>query len=236
MIAPEFYVGGFSGITLLLIIVPIILVFIVQGMLNGNYNKYSKIRNSRGLTGYQVARMILDSKGLHNVEILQGRGQLSDYFDPTKNIIKLSPDVYNGDSIASLAVAAHEVGHAIQYATKYPVIGLRNKILPLAMASQNLAWAAIFMGLIFGKGNYTLLYIGIGMLCVMMLFQVVTLPLEFNASSRALKILEEDHYLTYEEVPKAKRMLNSAAMTYVVAVITTLAQVIRLVLITQQRN
>lgn len=228
---PNMYGGDTTQLAL--IIIPIILVMVVQGLLQKNYNKYSRIPNHRGLTGAQVARKILDSQGLSNVEIYQGQGQLSDYFDPTNNLIKLSPEVYGGNSIASLAVAAHEVGHAIQYATKYPVIGLRNKVLPLAMKAGNLAWTVIIIGLIFSK---TLLILGIALLAVIGLFQLLTLPLEFNASSRALKILENENFLDYDEIPKAKRMLNSAAMTYVAALITTIAQILRLVLISNNRR
>lgn len=225
-----------SGTQWLLLLIPIGLVLIAQGLLQSRYKKYSKIPNHRGMTGYQVARRILDNNGLSHVEIYQGQGQLSDYFDPTKNIIKLSPEVYGGNSIASLAVAAHEVGHAIQYATKYPVIGLRNKLLPLTITASNLAWIVILLGLFLTTTNNTLLYIGIGLLVVIALFQILTLPLEFNASSRALTILETDGFLDYDEVPKAKRMLNAAATTYVVALITTIAEIIRLVLISRSRN
>lgn len=218
---------------LFLIIIPIILALVVQGVLQSNYNKYSKIKNHRNLTGYQVARSILDSNGLHNVELYEGHGQLSDYFDPTKQLIKLSPEVFHGNSIASLAIAAHEVGHAVQYATKYPIIAFRNKVLPFASIASNMVWVVIIIGLLFSA---KLLWVGIALLVVIALFQILTLPLEFNASSRALRTLEEGNYLDYDEIPKAKRVLNAAAMTYVVALLTTLIQVVRLVLISQQRD
>ena len=217
----------------LLILIPIGMVFLAQMLLTANYKKYSKMPNSRGLSGYEVARKILDSNGLSNVEIYQGKGQLSDFFDPTRNIIQLSPDVYQGRSIASLAVAAHEVGHAIQYATNYPMIAIRNKILPASITASNIAWIVIIAGLVmtsFGSVS-PLLYLGIGLMVIIALFQVATLPLEFNASSRALQILEGNNYLDYDEVPKAKKVLNSAAMTYVVALIVTIAEILRLLLI-----
>ena len=229
-----YYYGGDSA-QWALILIPIVLVLVVQGILQSRYNKYSKMPNNRGMSGYEVARRILDSNGLSNVEIFQGHGQLSDYFDPTKNLIKLSPDVYNGRSIASLAIAAHEVGHAIQYATKYPVIAFRNKMLPLTITASNLAWIVIILGLVF-SGFSGLLYLGIGLLGVIALFQILTLPLEFNASSRALANLENGNFLDYDEIPKAKRVLNAAAMTYVVALITTIAEILRLILISKQRN
>ncbi|MDF9866903.1 Zn-dependent membrane protease YugP [Bacilli bacterium PM5-3] len=228
--------GGSDSFYWALVLIPIILIFLVQGLLQSNYKKYSKMQNHRGLSGYEVARRILDSNGLSNVEIFEGSGQLSDYFDPTKNIIKLSPEVYGGRSIASLAIAAHEVGHAIQYATKYPVIAFRNKLLPLTITASNFAWIIIFLGIFLTRSNNFLLYLGIGLMLVVALFQLVTLPLEFNASSRALKNLEDGNYLDYDEIPKAKKVLNSAAMTYVVALITTLAEILRLVLISNRRN
>ncbi|MDL2212037.1 zinc metallopeptidase [Erysipelotrichaceae bacterium OttesenSCG-928-M19] len=231
-----YYGGSGSGTQWLLIIASVVLMMVVQGVLQRNYKKYSTMRNHRGISGFEVARRILDSNGLTNVQIFEGQGQLSDYFDPTKNIIKLSPEVYSGRSIASLAIAAHEVGHAIQYATKYPVIALRNKILPLAISASNLAWVVIFAGLFLTTASNTILYIGIGMLVVVAAFQLITLPLEFNASSRALANLESGNYLDYDELPKAKRVLNSAAMTYVAALITTVIEIIRVVLISRSRD
>lgn len=217
-----------------LIIVPIILVLLAQFLVTSNYKKYAKIRNNRNMTGYEVARRILDSNGLQEVQVVQGQGQLSDHFDPTQNVIRLSPDVYGQPSISSLAIAAHEVGHAIQYATKYPVIGFRNRVLPLAITAGNMAWIVIMIGL-FTSGT-SFLWFGIGLLLVIGVFQLVTLPLEFNASSRALNILETGGYLDYDEIPKAKRVLSAAALTYVVALITTLAEVLRLILIAQARD
>lgn len=219
---------------ILLIIVPMLLIVLSQSLVNSNYKKYAKIRNKRNLTGYEVARRILDSNNLQNVEVFEGQGQLSDHFDPTKNIIKLSPEVYNQPSISSVSIAAHEVGHAIQYATRYPVIGFRNRVLPLAITAGNLAWGVIMIGL-FTSGT-SFIYVGIAMLMVVAIFQIATLPLEFNASSRALKILDTEGYLDNEELPKAKRVLSAAALTYVVALITTLAEVLRLLLIAQSRD
>ncbi|MDR1782031.1 MAG: zinc metallopeptidase [Bacilli bacterium] len=224
-----------SGIQIFLVIIPIVLVAFAQIMLRRQYAKYSQVQNSRNMTGLEAARRILDSFGLQHVEVYQGQGQLSDYYDPRKNIIMLSPDVYSGNSIASLAIAAHEVGHAIQYATKYPVIGVRQKVLPLSMMAGNLAWIVIMAGLIFSSMS-SLLWIGIGMLCLVAIFQVLTLPLEFNASNRALHNLENLQLLSPNEIPAAQKVLRYAALTYVVALITTLAQVLRLVLIARNRD
>lgn len=217
----------------ILILVPIVLMLLAQFLVTSNYKKYQMVKNSKNITGYEVARRILDSNGLQDVQVVEGHGQLSDHYDPTKNVIRLSPEVYSQPSISALAIAAHEVGHAIQYATKYPVVGFRNKILPATIVASNLAWVVIMIGLF---SSVTFLWVGIGLLLVIGAFQIITLPLEFNASSRALNILETNGYLDYEEIPKAKKVLTAAALTYVVALIATLAQVLRLVLIAKSRD
>lgn len=217
-----------------LIIIPIILVFLAQWLVTSNYRKYSTIRNQNNLTGYDIARKILDANGLSDIQVVQGSGQLSDHYDPTNNVIRLSPEVYNKPSISAVAIASHEVGHALQHAQNYPVIAIRQKILPLAITAGNLAWIVIMIG-IFMSGN-TFIWLGIGLLLVIGLFQLVTLPLEFNASNRALKIIEQENYLQPSEIPGAKKVLTSAALTYVVALITTLAEVLRLVLIARSRD
>lgn len=227
------YYGVDNALTLSLLLAGVIIMGIVQAYLKSTYAKYSKVRNKRNITGMQVARRILDSHNLKNVEIYQGEGVLSDYFDPTKQLIKLSPEVYNGTSIASLAVAAHEVGHAIQHEQKYPAIGIRNIILPYAIQAGNLAWFAIFIGFIFAP---TFLWIGIGLIGITALFQVATLPLEYNASHRALNILETDGFLDNDEIDGAKKVLNAAALTYVAALLSTVLQLLRLVIIARDRD
>lgn len=227
------YFGVDNQFTIMLLIAGMVIMGVVQSYLRSTYAKYSKIQNNRNITGMQVARRILDSNNLQKVEIYQGEGMLSDYFDPTKQLIKLSPEVYNGTSIASLAVAAHEVGHAIQHDQKYPAIGLRNLILPYAIQAGNLAWIVILIGFIFAP---SLLWVGIGLIGITALFQLATLPLEFNASNRAIKILEGDGFLDMDEIEGAKKVLNAAALTYVAALIATLFQLLRLVLIARDRD
>ena len=217
-----------------LIIIPIILVMLAQWLVSSNYRKYDTVRNQNNLTGYEVARKILDDNGLYDVQVVQGSGQLSDHYDPTQNVIRLSPDVYSKPSISAVAIASHEAGHALQYAQKYPVIGVRQKVLPLAITAGNLAWIVIMIG-IFMSGK-TFIWLGIILLLVVGLFQLITLPLEFNASARALKIINNEEYLQPNEVGGAKKVLRSAALTYVVALITTLAEVARLVLISRSRD
>ena len=161
-------------------------------------------------------------------------GILSDHFDPKKNTVNLSPKVYNDPSIASLAIAAHEVGHAIQYAENYSMISLRNSILPFAIVSGNLGWIAAIIGL--ASGLESLFYIGVIMLLVIATFQLITLPIEFDASKRALVQLETGNYISFDEKADVKSMLSAAAFTYVAALLSTIFQILRLFLIANNRR
>lgn len=218
----------------LLYIFAIVVMIVAQSSVDNAYRRYRTIKAGCNYTGEEVARMILDNNGLNHVIVEQSRGgTLSDHFDPKANVVRLSPDVYNGRSIASVAVAAHECGHAIQHATKYFAIDIRNAILPFAVVSGNLGWTAIVLGLL---ASYNpLINVGIIMLLVIATFQVVTLPIEFDASNRALKILENG-YLEYDEVDDAKKMLKAAAFTYVASLISTLVNLLRVILIRNRNN
>lgn len=220
-------------IQMILYLAAVILVIWAQTKVKGVYEHYSRVPSEKHITGAQVARRILDSNGLHHVEVqMSQNGVLSDHFDPRTNVVNLSPKVYNEDSIASVAVAAHEVGHAIQFAENYSFIGIRNKLLPVAIVSGNLGWFVIIIGLI--SGFMPIFYIGLAMLGMIALFQLVTLPVEFDASGRALAILRNDGYLSEDEGADAKSMLRAAALTYVAALLATLMQILRLVLMTQR--
>jgi uncharacterized protein len=227
----SYYAGG----DWFLIMIPIILMVVVQQLLQVIYSKYSRIKNSAGLSGAEAARKILDSNGLSKVGVGEGQGVLSDYYDPTKKHINLSPAVYRERSIASIAIAAHESGHAIQHATGYPLIAARNIILPFAIQAGNLGWVSIFIGLL-STALEPLIYFGIFCLCVIAVFQLLTLPIEINASRRALKLLEEKHFLVDQEVGQARSVLRAAALTYVVGLFTSIIEVIRAILISQSRN
>lgn len=228
---PYFY--GFYGNsyylfgTILVLIAAVIAIW-AQMKVQSTYSRYKKIPNSKGITGAQIAREILDSEGLYDIQIFEVKGNLSDHYNPGKKTINLSTDIYQGTSIASLAVAAHECGHAIQYKEKYVPITLRNIILPIANVGQYLGWIAIFIGL--ALSNTSLAWFGFAAMCGILAFQVVTLPVEFNASSRALHILN-DRYLTEGEYAGARRMLSAAAMTYVAAMISTLMSMLRIFLV-----
>lgn len=222
------YFDKYYMIGTILVVLAAGLAIYAQTKVQSTYKKYKRIDNSQRMTGFQVAREILDRNGLTHIQILESRGLLSDHYNPGKQTINLSSDIYHGTSIASLAVAAHECGHAIQYKEKYVPISLRNAILPFANMGQYLGWIAIMIGLLLGRTNIA--WIGFILMCGILAFQVVTLPVEFNASSRALKILKSD-YLTYDEYHGASKMLSAAALTYVAAMISTLASMLRIFLV-----
>ena len=204
-----------------------ILAIWAQTKVQTTYRRYKKIPNRKGITGYQVAREILDNEGLRDIAIYEVKGQLSYHYNPGKKTINLSTDIYHGTSIAALAVAAHECGHAIQYKEKYIPISLRNAILPVANIGQYLGWIAIVLGLAIGHTNIA--WVGFLLMCGILFFQLVTLPVEFNASSRALGILNT-YYLDDTEYIGAKKMLSAAAMTYVASMISTLMSMLRIFL------
>lgn len=228
-----FYYYGMMGnkyymIGTILVIVASFLAIWAQMKVQSAYKRYKNIPNSKGMTGAQLAREILDSEGLQDIQIYEVKGNLSDHYNPGKKTINLSGDIYHGTSIASLAVAAHECGHAIQYKEKYVPITLRNAILPIANIGQYLGWFAIFIGLLIGHTNIA--WIGFFAMCGILAFQVVTLPVEFDASARALTILKT-RYLNVDEYAGARSMLSAAAMTYVAAMISTLMSMLRIFLI-----
>jgi uncharacterized protein len=210
-----------------------ILVMWSQSKVSGKYEQYSRIAANTHYTGAQIAAMILKRKGIYDVQVEMGQGMLSDHYDPKAKIVRLSPDVYNNNSIAAVSIAAHEVGHAIQHAENYGGIALRNAILPAAIVSGHLAWVVIIIGLFTFDAIF---FTGIAMLGVIALFQTVTLPVEFNASTRALELLTNMGLLNADEKPYAKDMLSAAAFTYVAALIATLAQIMRLLLIRGRRR
>lgn len=204
-----------------------------QIIVSTSYSKHKKKLNNKDLTGYDTARKILDNNNLKNIMILETKGNLTDHYDPSKKIIKLSTDIYHGSSIASVAVAAHECGHAIQDKNKYKPLKIRNKIIPIVNLCTRLSYITIIIGIIFSN---RLLKIGILLILVILAFQLITLPIEFNASSRALKQIKELKLLEKEELPDAKKMLSAAAFTYVAALLTTLTEILRYILMLSDRD
>lgn len=211
-----------------------IITLIAQFYVNSRYNKYKKVNADKGLTGVEIARKILDDNGLSDVHVVEIGGILSDHYDPTRKVVRLSKEIYHGTTIASASVAAHECGHAIQHKQGYFFIKLRGFLVPFVNFSSKAGYFAIFIGLIFGFTN--LAWAGVGLLLIILLFQLVTLPTEFDASKRALVNLEKDAILASDELDGSKSMLRAAALTYVAGLANTLLQILRLVLIVANRD
>lgn len=228
-----YYYDSYYMIGYLLVIVGAIIMALAQMKVSSAYNKYSKIENSRHLTGRDVAYEILNQHGLSDVQIYEVKGHLSDHYNPSNLTLNLSSEIYHGTSIASLAVAAHECGHALQHQEGYKPLTFRNMIVPVCNISQTIGWVAIFLGLLIGKSSIA--WLGVLLMSLMLLFQIVTLPVEFDASARALSILN-DRYLTEDEYPGAKKMLTAAALTYVAAMLSTLLSLLRIVLMVMSRD
>lgn len=228
-----YYYDSYYMIGYLLVIVGAIIMSLAQMKVSSAYNKYSRIENSRHLTGRDVAYEILNQHGLSDVQIYEVKGHLSDHYNPSNLTLNLSSEIYHGTSIASLAVAAHECGHALQHQEGYKPLTFRNMIVPVCNISQTIGWIAILLGLFIGKSSIS--WLGVLLMSLMLLFQIVTLPVEFDASSRALSILN-DRYLTEDEYPGAKKMLTAAALTYVAAMLSTLLSLLRIVLMVMSRD
>lgn len=213
----------------------IVVMMISQSFLSGSYQKYRRMQTIHQMRGCDVAKLILERNGVYDVTIVPSKGgTLSDYYDPTRKIVNLSSDIYYNSSIASVSVAAHEVGHALQHAEGYGFIALRNKLLPATQIASQLGWVSIFIGLI--SNIDFLLMFGIFALILIMLFQLVTLPIEFNASSRAIVQLRSNGIIEDSEVASSKKMLQAAAFTYVAALISTILNILRILLIRGSRN
>lgn len=225
----DLYYGGYF-----LTLVGVVITLIAQFYVNSRYRKYKKVSTNKGLTGVEVARSILDKAGLNDVYVTEVKGEMTDHYDPTRKVVRLSSDVFHGSSIAAFSIAAHECGHAIQHKDGYFFIKLRGAIIPFVNFASRAGYIAILIGFIFGMMD--LAWAGIGLLLFILLFQLITLPTEFNASSRALKILESDAYLGSTELSGAKSVLRAAALTYVASLATTLLEIFRLVLIVSNRD
>lgn len=217
-----------------ILIISLIITLSAQAFVSMTYSKTKKIKNINNLTGADVARQILDKNGLSKVQVVETPGSLSDHYDPRSKVVRLSSEVYHSPSIASVAVAAHECGHAIQDKDGYIFMNIRSAIVPLVNFASYAGYFAIAIGFMTSAMN--LVWIGIIMECIILLFQVITLPVEFNASSRALKQIKELDFLEKKEYRKGRKMLTAAAMTYVASVATTVLEIFRLVLMANRRN
>lgn len=215
----------------LIILVPLYAQFKVKS----TYNKYSKVRSTSGMTGAQVARLILDKNDLEDVKVIESKGVLSDHYNPVTKIVALSTHNYHEASVAGTAVAAHEVGHAIQDKEAYAFLRFRHSLVPVANITSKASWVFIMIGIIFSSMN-SMLGIGIALLAVGVVFQLVTLPVEFNASTRAMDQVVSLGVIQNEEEAHAKKVLNAAAMTYVAAAAVAVLELVRLLLIFNSRD
>ena len=223
------FFGYFWGDWTILILIPaLIFTFWAQMSVQSAYNKYSKIRNAHGMTGADAARRILDANGLHDIKIEQIPGEMTDHYDPRNKTVNLSDEVYHGRSITAAAIACHECGHALQHAKGYAPLKMRSALVPLVQFSSTMATWVIIAGLIMtaSSGSQMLCWIGVGLMCVSALFSIITLPVEYNASNRALAWLEQSGLLFGEELEGAKISLRWAARTYLVAALSAIASIL----------
>ena len=229
-----YYYYGFDWTYIYIVLPCLILSLIASTKVNSTFKKYSKQMSSGQITGMDAAARVLRANGVNNVRIERVSGNLTDHYDPRTNVIRLSDAVYNSTSTAAIGVACHEAGHAVQYACNYFPIKLRAAIIPATNIGSKLAMPLILLGILFsslGYYSYTLVYIGIGMFALSLVFQLITLPVEFNASRRAMIAIKEAGILTDAEQKGAKKTLTAAAMTYVAAVAVAAAQLLRLILL-----
>lgn len=212
-----------------LIIVGMLISIIASGNVNATYHKYSAVKNRRDITAKEAAERILTGAGIRDVAVEHIQGELTDHYDPKKKVIRLSDSVYNSTSVAAIGVAAHECGHVIQHYGSYFPIKVRNAIVPVVNIGAKLSWPLILLGILFGLTN--LVDIGIVLFSLVLVFQLVTLPVEFNASKRAIAVIEQTGILQGEEIKGAGKVLNAAALTYVAGALATALQVLRLFLL-----
>lgn len=224
------YYGYYFDPTYILVIIGVVISLWASAKVKSTYSKYSRVRSMSGLSGAQAAGRILQSAGLYDVRIEHISGNLTDHYDPKTRVLRLSDTVYGSASVAAIGVAAHECGHAIQDAQEYAPLRIRNTLVPVANFGTQAAWPIILIGLVFGSSQF-LLNLGILLFSLGVLFQLVTLPVEFNASSRALQILGDSGILYGEEIGKTKKVLSAAAMTYVAAAAASILSLLRLILL-----
>ncbi len=220
--------------TYIILIPALIFAAYAQSKVNSTFNIYLKVINTKGYTGLQAARTILDNHGLQNVPVELISGHLTDHYDPRKQVLRLSNEVYNGNSLASVGVAAHECGHAIQHQESYTPLTIRNTIAPVASFGSQAAWVLVIAGILFGWSG--LLDLGILFFGAAVVFQIITLPVEYNASNRAIAFLTDYDLVPTNEIGSARKVLSAAALTYVAATMIAIMQLIRLLFIRGRRD
>ena len=223
--------------TYILVVIGAVICMIASARVKGTFNKYSQIRSMSGMNGAQVAQRVLQAAGIYDVQVRHVSGSLTDHYDPRTKTVNLSDPVYNATSVAALGVAAHECGHAIQHAKSYAPLSIRSALVPIANFGSMLAWPVILIGLLFNtRSSGLIIDIGILLFSAAVLFQLVTLPVEFDASRRALVMLRTQGILADDELKYTRRVLKSAALTYVASAAAAILQLLRIILITNGRR
>ncbi|MBQ4559781.1 MAG: zinc metallopeptidase [Tyzzerella sp.] len=223
--------------TYFLVLIGVVLSLLASGRVKSTFSRYSQVRNSRGLTGAQAAEQVLHTAGIYDVRIEHVRGNLTDHYDPRSKVLRLSDSVYGQTSVAAVGVAAHECGHAIQHAKGYGPLKLRSTLVPVANFGSKLAWPLIIFGLfISGESSRILINAGIIAFLGAVLFQLITLPVEFNASNRAIRMIADSGMMYGEEIKGAKKVLGAAALTYVASAATAILQLLRILILTGGRR
>ena len=232
------YFGMFLDPTYVLVLIGVVICMIASAKMNSTFNKYSRVRSHSGMTGRDAAEQILHREGLYDVRIEHISGNLTDHYDPRTRTLRLSDATYNSTSVAALGVAAHECGHAVQHATGYAPLKLRSSLVPVANFGSSIAWPLIILGFFFNSSTTSVLFINLGILAfsLAVLFQIVTLPVEFDASHRALKILGNTGMLYEDEVRDTRKVLTAAALTYVAGAASAILQLLRILLLTGNRR
>lgn len=236
MYYPIYYPMYFDP-TYLMVIVGVVLCMLASARVNSTYARYSRVRNHAGITGAMAAEQILRRSGIYDVQVQRVSGKLTDHYDPANKVLRLSDSTYGSTSVAALGVAAHECGHAVQHATHYAPLSIRGALVPIANFGSGISWPLILIGLFMGgQMSSFLINIGILLFSAAVLFQIITLPVEFNASSRALRILESSGMLYPDEVHQARKVLSAAALTYVASAASAILQLLRLLILTGGRR
>ena len=225
-----YYGFGFFDPTMILLVIGTVLSLMASAGVNSTFSKYSRVRSTTGMTGGEAARRLLQSQGIYDVSVRAVSGNLTDHYDPRTKTVNLSDSVFGSPSVAAIGVAAHECGHAIQDNLGYVPLRMRAAFVPVANFGSKLSWPLILLGLLLG-GNNMLTQIGIWMFLAVVLFQLITLPVEFNASSRAVRLVDQFGILSGQEVSQTKSVLGAAAMTYVAAAAASVLQLLRLVIL-----
>lgn len=232
-----FFPGFYFDQTYILVLIGVVISLIASAGVNSAFTKYSKVRNSRGITGAEAAERVLHSAGIYDVRVEKVAGNLSDHYDPRSKVLRLSEGVYSQATVAAVGVATHECGHAIQHASGYAPLHLRSVLVPIANFGSRIAWPLILIGLLFSReSSMIFIYLGIFAYLAAVLFQLVTLPVEFNASRRAVHMIEQTALLQDDEIRGTKKVLRAAALTYVASAIASILQLLRIFLLAGGRR